>query len=282
MSDFLHALVGGWYAQPVPLIAAAAGVLLYDRGARRLAVVAPTRAPSRTEKGCLAAGVAIILIALLSPLDDLALRLQWAHMVQHVLLLVVAPPLVVLARPWEIATAGFGARLRRVLTAPQRALTSPGRHVMAAAAAVTAFVSVMWLWHIPALYNLTLRDDAVHNLEHTAFLSVGLFFWTVAMPRQARGASSLGLIGRAVVAFGGLLGSWALAVFIGYAPTVLYAYSGSGGLTAISDQQLAAGVMWVPASIPFVVVIVWIMARWFENDARLAAAEAQRRAEAVA
>lgn len=274
MSDFFGTLFGGWYAEPVPLIAAAAGVLLYDRGSRRLAVTAPQRAPSGTEKACLVAGVAVLLIALLSPLDDLALQLQWAHMLQHVLLLVVAPPLVVLARPWEVATAGFGPRIARLLTVPQRALTTPGRHLLAAVAAVTAFVAVMWMWHIPALYNLTLRNDAVHNLEHTAFLAVGLLFWTVALPRHD-GAPALGLMGRAVVVFAGLVGSWMLAVFIGYAPTVLYAYSGSGRLTALADQQLAAGVMWVPASLPFVIVLVALGARWFENDAQAAAAEAR-------
>jgi len=281
MSDVVHALFGGWYAEPVPLIAAAAGVLLYDRGARVLAAIAPERAPSRMQKACLAGGVAILLIALLSPLDDLALRLQWAHMVQHVLLLVVAPPLVVLARPGETATAGFGPRLRRLLSAPQAALTTPGRHVMAATAAVTAFVSVMWLWHIPALYDLTLRDDAVHNLEHTAFFAVGLLFWTAALPSRGR-APSLGLIGRAAVVLTGLVGSWMLAVFIGYAPTVLYAYSGSGGLTPLADQQLAAGVMWVPASLPFVIVLVALGARWLENDATAAAAETRHRLEARA
>jgi putative membrane protein len=280
MSDFLHALFGGWYAEPVPLIAAAAGVLLYDRGARHLAARAPERAPSRTQKACLAGGIAVILIALLSPLDDLALRLQWAHMVQHVLLLVVAPPLVVLARPWETATAGFGPRLRHVLSAPQRTLATHGRRVIAAAAAVSVFIAVMWVWHIPALYNLTLRDEAVHNVEHTAFLAVGLLFWSAALRRED--APSVGLIGRAVVVLAGLIGSWLLAVFIGYAPTVLYAYSGSGGLTASADQQLAAGVMWVPASVPFVVVLVALVARWFENDAQAAAAEMRQRLEAGA
>lgn len=97
--DALRQLFGGWYAEPLPLIAAAAAVLLYDRGARRLAVIAPARAPTGAQKAFLAAGVAVILVALLSPLDNLALQLQWVHMVQHVLLLVVAPPLVVLARP---------------------------------------------------------------------------------------------------------------------------------------------------------------------------------------
>lgn len=281
MSDVLHALFGGWYAEPVPLIAAAAGVLLYDRGARRLAATAPERAPSRAQKACLVGGIFAVLIALLSPLDDLALRLQWAHMVQHVVLLVVAPPLVVLARPWETAAAGFGPRMRGVLSAPQRAMTTPSRRLIVAIAAVTAFVSVMWLWHIPALYNLTLRDDAVHNVEHTAFLAVGLLFWTASLSRR-RAAPSLGLIGRAVVVLAGLVGSWMLAVFIGYAPTVLYAYSGSGDLTAIADQQLAAGVMWVPASLPFVIVLVTLGALWFENDAQAADTEARRRGEARA
>jgi putative membrane protein len=281
MSDFVHALFGGWYAEPVPLIAAAAGVLLYDKGARVLAATAPEQEPARTQKACLAGGIAILLVALLSPLDDLALRLQWAHMVQHVLLLMVAPPLVVLARPWETATAGLGPRLRRLLTAPQAALTTPVRHLMAAIAAVTAFVSVMWLWHIPALYDLTLRDEAAHNLEHSAFFAVGMLFWTAALPRRGR-ALSLGLIGRAAVVLTGLVGSWMLAVFIGYSPTVLYSYTGSGGLTALADQQLAAGVMWVPASLPFVIVLVALGARWLDNDATAAAAETRHRLEARA
>ena len=143
---------------------------------------------------------------------------------------------------------------------------------------MTGFVGVMWLWHIPALYNLTLHNEMVHNLEHTAFLAVGLLFWTAALPRPGE-APALGLIGRSVVVLTGLVGSWLLAVYIGYAPGVLYDYSGSGSLSALADQQLAAGVMWVPASAPFVAAVVWIMARWFENDARLAAAEARPRTE---
>lgn len=275
--DALRSLFAGWYAEPVPLVAAAVGVLLYDRGARRLTVGGPTRA----QKAFLVAGIAVILIALLSPLDDLALRLQWAHMVQHVLLLVVASPLIVLARPWDTGLRALGPRSRTLAGTPQRLLNTHRHRVLAAAAAVVAFVAVMWFWHIPALYNLTLRDDLVHNLEHTAFLAVGLLFWTAALPRPA-GDPSIGLIGRSVVVLAGLVGSWLLAVYIGYAPGVLYAYSGSGGLSALADQQLAAGVMWVPASIPFAAAVVWIMARWFENDARLAAAEARVSSEVPA
>jgi putative membrane protein len=267
MLDILHVLFGGWYAEPVPLVAAAAAVLIYDRGSRRLQAARPELAPSRTQKACLAGGIALILAALLSPLDDFALQLQWVHMVQHVILLVVAPPLIVLARPWDTGAAAFGPPLN-------------GR-LGASIAAVAAFVGVLWVWHIPALYNLTLRDEAVHNLEHTAFLAVGLLFWTAALPRSDSEAA-LGMIGRAVVVLAGMVGSWMLAVYIGYAPTVLYAYSGSGGLSATADQQIAAGVMWVPASLPFVIALVVLGARWFENDARAAAAEAGLRSEAHA
>ena len=279
MSDIFHALFGSWYAEPVPLVAAAAGVFLYDRGARRLAAAASGRAPSRVQKACLAAGVAVILVALLSPLDGLALQLQWAHMLQHVLLLLVAAPLIVLARPWTTAVDGFGPRMRRLLEGPHRALGTPRRQTATAIASVVAFVGVMWVWHIPALYNLTLRDDAVHNVEHTAFLAVGLMFWSAALVRPAV-SSAPSSLGRAVLVLAGLIGSWLLAVFIGYAPTVLYAYHGTATMTALSDQQLAAGVMWVPASLPFLVVMVALVAQWFENDAAAAAAEMGQRAEA--
>src|SRR6202035_3851978 len=90
---------------------------------------------------------------------------------------------------------------------------------------------------------------------------------TAALPRR-EDAPALGLIGRTALVLAGLVGSWMLAVYIGYAPTVLYAYSGGGGLSALSDQQLAAGVMWVPASVPFLIVMVALVARWFEADAQ--------------
>ncbi len=279
MIDVLRALVGGWHAEPVPVLTAAAALLLYDRGSRRQGDMLPGRARSRSQALCLVAGIGVILIALLSPLDGLALQLQWVHMAQHVLLLVVAPPLVVLARPWDLGLAAVGPLLRRPLAATQTALSTPAGRLAALLAAVLLFVGVLWLWHIPGLYDLTLRNGAVHDTEHTAFLAVGLLFWTVALP-GAQPRPSPGLVGRSAVVLAGMVGSWMLAVYIGYAPTVLFAYSGAGGLTAMADQQIAAGVMWVPGSVPFVIALVVLVARWFENDARAVAAEAGLRGEA--
>jgi putative membrane protein len=275
----LNSLFGGWYVEPVPLLAAAFAALLYHRGAQRLAELGPP--PTRAQQACLWAGMAVILVAVLSPLDGLALRLQWAHMVQHVLLLVVAPPLVVLARPWETGLVALPPRWRAFASTPQRLVISHRRRLLAAAASVITFIGVMWMWHVPGLYNLTLRDEVVHNVEHTVFLAVGLLFWNAALPKAA-GVPAIGLVARSVVVLGGLVGSWLLAVYIGYAPSVLYAYPGSGSLTALADQQLASGIMWVPASVPFIAAVVWIMARWFENDARLAASEAGLRGKAPA
>lgn len=281
MIDVLRAIFEGWFAEPVPLIAAAAAVVLYQRGAHRLDARGSDRTPTTAQKTSLAVGVGIILVALLSPIDVYALQLQWVHMTQHVLVLLVAPPLIVLARPWDTAAAGCGPRLRKALAVPARVLSTHGRNVVAATSAVVLFVGVMWTWHIPALYDLTLRNDAVHNLEHTTFLTVGLLFWTAALPLRA-GAQCLGMIGRAVVVLSGMIGSWLLAVYIGYATVVLYAYSGSGGMSALTDQQFASGVMWVPASGPFLVVLIVLIANWFEADARAAATELRQRSEAGA
>jgi putative membrane protein len=278
VSDVLHTVFGAWSAEPVPVIAAITAMILYLVGSRRLRAEGSDRAPSRAQLVCMTGGVATILVALLSPLDDFALRLQWVHMVQHLLLLVVAPPLVVLSRPWETAAAALAPGPRASAMTVLRMPRTHARQTGVAIAAVVLFVGVMWAWHIPWMYDLTLHNEAVHDLEHTAFLAVGLIFWTAALPRDGS-AHAVGPIGRSVVVLGGLVGSWMLAVYIGYAPTVLYDYSGSGGLSALTDQQLAAGVMWVPASIPFVVVLSVLIARWFDDDARAAAADTRARLE---
>ena len=277
MTNVLDSLLGGWHAEPVPLVSAGAALLIYSAGARRLA--ADGRAsPSRGQRALLGGGVAIILVALLSPLDELALQLQWIHMLQHVLLLVVAAPMIVLAHPWVTGTAALSPRLRRILDAPSSAMRTLARRVTAATIAVALFVGVLWTWHIPALYDLTLASDVVHDIEHSAFLAVALAFWTAALP-SGRLSPELGMIGRAVVVLGGTVGSWMLAVYIGYAPSVLYAYSGHGSLTAAADQQIAAGVMWIPASLPFLVALIAIGARWLDEDARSAAREQPRPAQ---
>jgi len=193
----------------------------------------------------LALGLVSLLAALVTPLTH---KLFAAHMTQHVLLLAVAPPLVVLSPQWT--------RLRRSLP---RALTHP-------LFAWTLFNVTMIVWHIPALYDVTLRSGALHVLEHCLFFGTGLCFWGVAFD-SARLASWW----RIAYLTTGMLVGWLIALVLAFATSPLYsAYAAlphrPWGLSELADQQIAAGVMWVPGSLAYTVAIIVFVYRWLEPE----------------
>ena len=119
------------------------------------------------------------MVALDSPIDHYADQLFWVHMLQHVLLLTVAPPLVLLGRPWprmwralplSLRTPVGRALARARWTAPLRALARP-------LPAWILFNVTMVAWHVPAAYDATLTDGPIHVLEHALFFFTGLLFW---------------------------------------------------------------------------------------------------------
>jgi cytochrome c oxidase assembly factor CtaG len=130
------------------------------------------------------------------------------------------------------------------------------------------FNVVLVAWHVPVLYDATLSSVAVHDLEHATFLVAGLLFWVQVIdspPVRAR----LGYGARAVYVTAALLVSWVLAIVLALASTPLYAPYADlvhrpGGLSALADQQIAGGVMWVPGSVPFTIAIIWALYRWLE------------------
>jgi putative membrane protein len=263
-----------WSFEPVPIVGSATAAYLYWRG-RRTASPALGRGTA-WDRGdtAFALGIGALLLALVSPISYFDTTLQWDHMVQHVLLLLVAPPLILLADPFRTAWAGYLAAQGRPIsvegTWPARVIrvlhSGPG----AATVVVLAFSIDLLMWHVPAIYNATLRVASVHDFEHLTFLLVGLLFWDqVISPVMAPGR--LSLLGRSVVVLLGMFVSWGLAVVIGYATQPLYAYpSPSGGLSLVADQEIAAGVMWVPGGTPFLIALLYLGIRWFEVDDRSA------------
>jgi putative membrane protein len=235
--------------------------------------VAPVR--TRTERRrrhlYFYAGIAVVLVALASPLDALSERLFWAHMTQHVLLLVVAPPLIVLARPW--------VRLWRVLPLPARQSLSrslarghlsPMRRLGAWLGAplptFLLFCGIVLVWHLPALFDGTLESEALHALEHTLFFATALMFWKQAIDSPPLHAP-LSEPWRMAYIVGAMVAMWLLAIVLALEPHALYApyiheATRPGGLSALADQQIAAGVMWVPGSIAFVIVLFVHLNRW--------------------
>src|SRR5437763_10107798 len=149
---------GGWSIEP-PLAYVALAALLYWLGGRRRGRTAQT--PLQTL--AFAGGLVTIVLALDSPLDGWADQLFWAHMLQHVLLLTIAPPLVLLGRPWPRMWRALPLRTRGAVgrsiarsrwTAPVRALARP-------LSAWVLFNAIVVLWHIPAAYNATLSNQTV-------------------------------------------------------------------------------------------------------------------------
>ena len=219
------------------------------------------------------AALSVLVVALGSPLHGLAGELLWIHMVQHVLLLLVAPPLLALARPWNRIWHGLPLDLRRRIA---RA-AAHSHHVarLRRAAGILGGPLASWLlfnvtliaWHLPPAYEATLRSPFAHALEHALFFGTGLLFWTRVIDSPPW-RSALGELGRATYAGLALVVSWILALVLALAPEPLYsAYAEAarpGGISALADQRLAAGVMWVPGSIPLTIVVLVILHRWLE------------------
>ena len=218
------------------------------------------------------AGLATIAVAVDSPVDAYADRLFWAHMVQHVLLTMVAPPLLLLGRPWPRLARPFPLRFRRplarsVLAGKRLSVPRTGlRWLGEPLPAFALFNGTLLAWHLPALYDLTLRNAAVHDLEHALFFATALLFWPHLLP-SAR--PRLTDAWRVAYGTGALLVAWVLAVVLGLAQHPIYgAYASLShrplGISALADQQLAAGVMWVPGSIPYTIVLFAAVFRWLE------------------
>jgi cytochrome c oxidase assembly factor CtaG len=263
-----------WSFEPVPIVGCATAAYLYWRGRRTASPALGRGAAWDNGDTAFALGIAALLLALVSPISYFDITLQWDHMVQHVLLLLVAPPLILLADPFRTAWAGYLAAQGRPIsvdgTWPAKAMRVLHAGPKAAAVVVLAFSVDLLMWHIPAIYNATLRIASVHDLEHLTFLVVGLLFWDqVISPITAPGR--LSLLGRGAVVLAGMFVSWGLAVVIGYATHPLYAYPvPTGGLGLLADQQIAAGVMWVPGGTPFLIALLYLGIRWFEIDDRAA------------
>jgi cytochrome c oxidase assembly factor CtaG len=248
-----------------PLALPFAAALAYALGLAR------TRERPGAEALAWAAGVAALAVALSPPLDAWADDRLSGHMVQHLLLAMVAPPLLAAGAPVRLALRAVRRPGRRRLA---RALHSRAARIAGHPAfGWGAFTTVMLGTHLTPLYGLALRHPLVHALEHLAYLTAGLAYWAPlvgADPLPARPGST----GRIVWLLAsmppmGLLGAWLLSGPLRYAE-----YAGPG---ALADQRAAAGVMWAGGSLLLALATVVLV-----YAALVAEERRQRRREAIA
>ena len=209
-------------------------------------------------------------------LGQAAESLFWVHMSQHLLLLTVAPPLLLMGAPWTrvlrgvplgirraVARRVFRGRTAAILLAFWRALRRPQP-------VVAFFLVNLWAWHLPGLYQLTLADGRIHHAEHALLLLSGLALWALLVDSPPLFAG-LAPAGRVVVATIAMMGCWAMSVVLAFAPSAFYPgyyslASRPGGFSALTDQQLGAGMMWGPGSIPLAIVVFTALASWLQSE----------------
>jgi len=258
----------------LPTTLAVAAFVLHVIGERRAAVLTgrPRDRRARTRAFTFYAGLATIMVALATPIDGLADKLFWVHMIQHLLLLTVAAPLIVLGHPWISIWRPFPLRFRRLVaqTIARSPYLAPLRGLCAALTrpygAWLAFNVSLVAWHLPGPYDETLRNSGVHALEHASFLVFGISFWAqvigaAPMQRALDYVVRIGYVAATMVVNVGL------SIYLAFAQHPLYAHYAAlahrpGGITALADQQIGAGIMWTAGDMPFAIAIALLVQRW--------------------
>ena len=261
-----------WTADPAIIVPLYTFAILYLVGTRRVWRRAGTgRGVSYSQAFSFWAGWVVLALTLLSPLHWLAEHLFTAHMIEHEILMAVAAPLLVLARPggallWALPIAwrrpvgsvgqvGAVAWLWRVHSDPLPATILHG--------------AAIWLWHIPALFEAALLNNVLHWLQHFTFLSTGLLFWWALLFGRAR---HRGYGTAAVYLFATATHTGFLGVLLAVSSTSWYpiqtAFAAQWGLTPLEDQQLAGLVMWVPAGLIYAGAAIALVGIWIGRSGR--------------
>ena len=242
------------------MVAGAGGAYLV--GLRRLwATAGRARLVHPGQAAAWLGGLVVVAVALLPPIGAAAGERLSAHMVQHVLLVGVASPLLALGAPLPTLLWALPPRWRRgLLPWWRRAATSRAgaRWARWTAATLVLQVGVLWAWHVPALYQAALASGALHLLEHASFLLTAVaFWWTVTGARHRPGG------GAAVVAvFLGGLPATALGALMTLAGRPWYPVYPGDPAAALEDQQLAGVVMWGFGGVAALVAAVVLFAAW--------------------
>jgi putative membrane protein len=219
---------------------------------------------------CFWLGWVSLVCALLSPLDALGRRLFTAHMIEHELLMIVAAPLLVLARPGSAMVWGLPMQWRasvgNILHVP--VVARSWRYLTQPVAATALHGAALWAWHMPVLYNAVLTSDGIHWMQHLTFLVTALLFWWPLLRDLDRDRAA----GIAVLClFLTTLHTGLLGVLLTLSRRAWYPAQSDGaadwGLTPLEDQQLAGLVMWVPAGAIYTVAALALAAVWIGRSA---------------
>jgi putative membrane protein len=260
-----------WTLEPLVLALLLFSALLFYRGAIRR-----WRRPGWSPWHVLAftVGWITLFVSLVSPVHKLGSMLFWVHMTQHELLMIVAAPLLVLARPliYFLWSLPFAWRERLGRLSKQRTFAATWSFLTGALFVWALHAVTIWGWHIPVLYQASVENEFVHGLQHTMFLVTALlFWWTLIHGRYGRMGYGIAVM----YVFTTAVHTSILGALMTFARNVWYPiYDGrtaAFSLTALQDQQIGGLVMWIPAGTVFIVLGLAMLAAWIgESERRVA------------
>jgi cytochrome c oxidase assembly factor CtaG len=254
-----------WTFEPsviVPLVIAAAAYV----GAAR---VVTRRRAARSWTGrlaCFLAGIGVLVVALVSPIDAIADERFSVHMVQHLLLTLVAPPLLLFARPLTLAVAASSGRARSAITG--LATSRMGRSLASPAFGFASFSLLLWISHLSPLYSAALTNDAVHALEHVGYVTTAMAFWWPVVAKDP-GAARLSHPGRVLYVFLSMPVMSLLGFVLTSSDRVLYApyvHAAGSVAAALADQRLGGTLMWVASMLTGTVALSAVLLEWMRFD----------------
>lgn len=278
MDPTTKAILSSWDWRPSVMIVLALAGTFYTRGWWRLR--------QRQRHGRLATnwrllsyltGLIIIGLALMSPIDILSQQLFLMHMTQHLLLIMIAPPLLLITNPmpfilwglptsWRLKVGRVIGRLlhrKHPLRRNLRLATAPGIIWL-------AWVIMIFGWHDPTLYNAALQYGWVHDIEHLTFFAAGMLFWwhvTGAGPRLHKQAS---LLGRIAFVIGAIPPNMLTGVVLAFASQPIYTYYTAvprlWNLSVMADQQIGGVIMWVPGSMMYIIAALILLSRLLDVE----------------
>ncbi len=264
MNPAIQTALASWTPPFATIATLAALAALYARGFTRLHRQMPRRFAAWRLASFLA-GVATMLVAIASPLEALDDLLLQVHMTQHLILMMLAPALMLAGAPAIPLLRGLPPRIAKAVVGPllrARTVRRIFTWLTNPLVAWIAFVAATWLWHLPATFQLALRSDRWHLVEHACFFTTGLMFWypvvqpwpsAARWPRWAMLPYLLLADGQNTV----------LAALFMFSGRVIYPYYAASpriaGFTPLGDQIVAGAIMWVPGSIFYLVPATLIM-----------------------
>jgi len=219
-------------------------------------------------------GLLVIALALLSPIDALSAQLFTMHMIQHLLLIMLAPPLLLLANPMPFVLWGLPSGARREVGRGLGHIlgsNAPFRRTLKSLTAM-GITWMLWVivivgWHDPGAYDAALRNEFVHDIEHVSFFIVGMLFWWHVTGAGPRVHKQYGFVGRIAFVISVIPPNMATGVVIAFASKPMYSYtSGYLGLTAIADQQLGGVIMWIPGSMMYIVAALVLAGQLLQRE----------------